>query len=405
MVLFECNTLQASEVNTVGAAYEKTPYVLVNGTFRLEPKMSRYTPETGSHRRDAYGVRWDFMRGWQRVDQPRSRGFASDGRHIKVEEIEDHTPTKGIRGALDTLTSVVIDDNMTLWQKLEFNRRWYELVSYYSQGNLTRQSDKLIAIAGVARMVEESASAVYAAGLWTNVALEFGLLWQAVEPGWNGYAYVMWLCSTVWEYTFGNRKVPYSTPSWSWFWERQFWDFRPSWSWSFGKKGYSYCAPSWSWASVNARIAVMPEVSSTAQVSFHSRVNQAVVKLDGQIVEKAASHLDDGYIDIVGPVAPVINARRNKITLQLLGGQKQVTIQYAPDPGRSGRTDGMTALLIMSMDSAYLDSGSFAYGLVLRPRTGSNSTGGFERVGIFKAPSMQPFIATEYWIEKRLRVF
>ena len=90
----------------------------------------------------------------RRHPAPRTAGASANGK------VEDRTPTRGIRSALDTLRSVVVDDEMTLWQNFEFNQRWYDLVSYHSQGALTMPSDKLIAIAGVAGIVEESAQVV-----------------------------------------------------------------------------------------------------------------------------------------------------------------------------------------------------------------------------------------------------
>ncbi|KAK4445673.1 heterokaryon incompatibility protein-domain-containing protein [Podospora aff. communis PSN243] len=393
-VLFECNTLQASEVNPEGAAYEKEPYVLLNGSIRFEPRTS-----------NLHGRPLEWAQRWEPVDET----LLPDQRLENGHTMEDHTPTKGIRGALDTLTSVVVNDEMELWQKLEFNQRWYDLVSYYSRCNLTRQTDKLIAIAGVAGMVEQGSRAEYAAGLWTNVAFEFGLLWQEVEPRWDRFIYDAgaWLWRTSRDFTVGRTRRPRFIPSAPWFWKRQYWDFTmPSWSSPLKRNQYSYRAPSWSWASVNGEIRLMPEVSSNPRVTFHSRVDRTVVKLDGKVVKKAASHLDDGYIDISGPVAEVLQTRKNEMTFRLPGGPKRVGVQYAPDPYRSGQFDGMIAILILGMDGTVgWTSDTFTYGLVLRPRTGNNSAGEFERIGIFKAALMESIIKAPFWTEKKVRVF
>jgi len=152
----------------------------------------------------------------------------------------------------------------------------------------------------------------------------------------------------------------------------------------------------------------MPEVSSSninPRVTFHARVDQIVVKLDGEFVKKAASHLDDGYIDISGPVADVLRTRKNEITFRLPGsGPRKVAVQYAPDPYRGGQADGMIAILILSMNAADWRDEVFTYGLVLRPRTGNSLVGEFERVDIFKAASMEESIEAPLWTEKRVRV-
>jgi len=67
---------------------------------------------------------------------------------IAAGNYEDHSATRGIRGALNTLLSINASTELTLHKKLAFNQRWYELVGSYSQGALTKQMDKLIAISG-----------------------------------------------------------------------------------------------------------------------------------------------------------------------------------------------------------------------------------------------------------------
>ncbi|KAK0619464.1 heterokaryon incompatibility protein-domain-containing protein, partial [Immersiella caudata] len=124
MILFECNTLQATELDPRGSNYEKVPYLLVGG----------------------------------RIQDPSSPGST-------------------------TIATPV--------------RRWYELVGAYSQGALTKQTDKLIAISGVAGLVQKTSNAQYLAGLWSNVAPELGLLWRATSSD-------------------SRRHETYIAPTWSW---------------------------------------------------------------------------------------------------------------------------------------------------------------------------------------------
>lgn len=72
---------------------------------------------------------------------------------------------------------------------------WYMIVSRYSKGNLTVPSDKLTALAGIAKLFSRSSGRRYYAGLWENVPLR-QFLWEAAVPA-------------------EEIKV-YRSPSWSW---------------------------------------------------------------------------------------------------------------------------------------------------------------------------------------------
>lgn len=53
---------------------------------------------------------------------------------------------------------------------------WYDILIYYSKCGLTKHSDKLIAISGLAKMLSTSMHSLYSAGIWNKWWLE-GLLW------------------------------------------------------------------------------------------------------------------------------------------------------------------------------------------------------------------------------------
>ena len=74
-------------------------------------------------------------------------------------------------------------------------RQWRGLLEYYSRLALTRGTDKLIAISGVARALSDWISGEYYAGLW-RWNLERNLLWEAV--------------------LVRPRPSLYQAPSWSW---------------------------------------------------------------------------------------------------------------------------------------------------------------------------------------------
>jgi hypothetical protein len=102
MILFECNTLQASEYLVDGSAYEKEPYIISEGKlyhwidltnlFLSALKLTKLFPS---------GAATDLNRS----------------NHI------DHSASRGIRGALDVLQSLSAAKGLTFGEQLEFNKR------------------------------------------------------------------------------------------------------------------------------------------------------------------------------------------------------------------------------------------------------------------------------------------
>ncbi|KAM3082277.1 hypothetical protein ACMFMG_004722 [Clarireedia jacksonii] len=76
----------------------------------------------------------------------------------------------------------------------EFRMNWHEIVNLYTKAQLTRESDKLVAISGIARVLQDQHTGGYLAGLWRN-GIETQLPWRCV-----------------------NFQMPaaYHAPSWSW---------------------------------------------------------------------------------------------------------------------------------------------------------------------------------------------
>ncbi|KZL84381.1 heterokaryon incompatibility protein [Colletotrichum incanum] len=93
----------------------------------------------------------------------------------------------------------------------EFVWDWYDMVSAYSSRGITKSYDKLPALSGLAKVMEECTGQEYVAGLWKS-HLAYGLLWRRSER----------------------------------------WLHEPS---------NGYRAPSWSWASLEGDV-IMPEIAS-----------------------------------------------------------------------------------------------------------------------------------------------
>jgi hypothetical protein len=76
--------------------------------------------------------------------------------------------------------------------------KWWSTVEDYSRRTLTKSSDKLPAIAGLAKVAQRTSSDVYAAGIWIG-DVSHGLLWMHER---KKQAYV--------------RKDEFQAPTWSW---------------------------------------------------------------------------------------------------------------------------------------------------------------------------------------------
>jgi len=137
---------------------------------------------------------------------------------------------------------------------------WYDIVAIYSSCSLTKRTDKLVAISGIARELRirlNVPDADYIAGLWRQNLL-YGLLWQTPAI------------------TTSNRRAlrPRNTPD------------------------EAHRAPTWSWASLDCevsinyrlfhdphdRLATVTEVNVTPNVDPYSEVNPGVgLKIRGTV--------------------------------------------------------------------------------------------------------------------------
>ena len=82
--------------------------------------------------------------------------------------------------------------------------QWEYIVDAYSRSNLTRTSDKVVALSGIAAELASQYKEDYLAGLWRRHLPE-QLLWKvSLEPAGNGYN------------SLASRAPEYRAPSWSW---------------------------------------------------------------------------------------------------------------------------------------------------------------------------------------------
>ncbi|KAF2492957.1 HET-domain-containing protein [Lophium mytilinum] len=323
VVLFECNTMQASEFDEQGSRYEKLPYVVHNGRL------------------------FDW------VDEnilTRLLSFAGFSRDNYI----DRSASRGVRGALDVLKSLGAASGLGLREQIEFNQRWYSLVFAYSEGALTYPTDKLVAISGIAELVQDRAQTPYLAGLWSSVFVELGLLWRVRH---------------------------------------------------LEKKQPLYCAPSWSWASVNGRVDLLPYINfgdvkfKAENIIVEMTVNQMLVSSKGENVIDSRGLVDAGLLDVTGPVSEVslLKPRHRtrfdtgKHRLKFSGSQDDKILDFFPDwlsddstSIETGSKQGqLVALRVLTIPRT--DLRAQTYGLVLRTENALATLPEFQRVGVFSA--------------------
>jgi hypothetical protein len=109
---------------------------------------------------------------------------------------EDNSPPKDFTAGRPWL-GYAWGDNRISEAPNQIVQSWYTIVENYSKRNLTKPSDKLPALAGLARQVEASINDEYLAGLWKS-DLSSGLIWaRRDEDG-------------------PKEPAPNRAPSWSW---------------------------------------------------------------------------------------------------------------------------------------------------------------------------------------------
>ncbi|KAH7153939.1 hypothetical protein DER46DRAFT_612197 [Fusarium sp. MPI-SDFR-AT-0072] len=126
---------------------------------------------------------------------PKHRAWVNKKRRYdaQMSSIRTNAARLSMRGAFSFLRSFSGHD---MKEQAEFHLRWFEMVTSYSVRNLTNDSDRMMAIAGVAYFIQQSTGFKYAAGLWEET-LPFNLLW-VVDSG------------------VERRPSGRSVPTWSW---------------------------------------------------------------------------------------------------------------------------------------------------------------------------------------------
>ncbi|KAI0550935.1 heterokaryon incompatibility protein-domain-containing protein [Xylaria curta] len=172
LVIFECNTLVASP------AHEDVPYYNIykeeKSIFSLEPPPQYNFIVRTEHPLGITRARGGRVRdGVKRITNPEYRKWTNSqptGRKVWAR--------LGMRGAFNFLVAFT---GTGLREAAEFHVRWFDLVEPYSTRHLTKGSDKVIALLGVAQFIQQKTRFQFVAGLWDRV-LPFNLLWTLHGP-------------------------------------------------------------------------------------------------------------------------------------------------------------------------------------------------------------------------------
>jgi len=144
------------------------------------------------------------LRGWvfqERLLAPRILHFGSEQVFWECQKLNacEAYPT-GLRTKMQDRTRKrnFTDTRLTHMPSRSLVRFWQELVEQYTSCNLTKDEDKLVAISGIAKTVQQKLEDDYLAGLWRHNLIT-DLLWE-VHGG--------EVCT--------RRPDRYRAPSWSW---------------------------------------------------------------------------------------------------------------------------------------------------------------------------------------------
>lgn len=94
-----------------------------------------------------------------------------------------------------------------------FSNCWYEVVKLYTRGNLTFESDKLVALSGIVGEIQKATGYTYMAGLWKQHLLT-DLLWYTIECPGRRLEKKIELDITATQAKSATQSTP--APTWSW---------------------------------------------------------------------------------------------------------------------------------------------------------------------------------------------
>lgn len=181
-ILFECQKLMASEHNTIGQEYSTKRCIRFDGKLHSTSDCNESAAYFPQYRPSSPNMRGAMLskqrraaeRSWERRRKVNPQYLAQQE---KRKAMLRDSARFGLRGSLDFLWRF---SGHSMKEKVEFHNAWFDLIEEYSARQLTRGSDKAMAIAGIASIIQQKNNFEYAVGMWKET-LSFNLLWLAVD--------------------------------------------------------------------------------------------------------------------------------------------------------------------------------------------------------------------------------
>lgn len=212
---------------------------------------------------------------------------------------------------------------------------WEQFIIYYSNCSFTEDSDRLIALSGVARIFEERTKDVYLAGLWEST-LPQSLTWHHESPA--------------------------------------------------AEKPSKYTAPSWSWASTNSPVSYGVNVGNLSLVKILQA--ETVPSMPDPITNTGKVKSSTLVLEGLVHQAICLRPETQYFWTDFKVGDLYCSLHFYPDTMDAIANPGSSYLFLALSFLDYHDSR--LSGLALRPS--SESEGTYYRVGIF-------FIEGQHWVE------
>jgi Heterokaryon incompatibility protein (HET) len=184
-ILFECNTHRASEYHVDGIPYPIRTSVRGDGKVHSTDEIQRLLAPEKQYEHKKKLIYHSGTRGYK-GSKPTPPYYASETRVVrnldyksqreKVSEIIRLSAHLGMRGSFEMLLRFAGSSTI---EQLEFHHSWFEMIEQYSARDLSEPSDKLMAITGIAALIQQTTKLTFIAGLWKE-ALALNLLWSTI---------------------------------------------------------------------------------------------------------------------------------------------------------------------------------------------------------------------------------
>ncbi|KAK3954406.1 TOL protein [Pseudoneurospora amorphoporcata] len=318
--------------------YEKNSFILdTRGWVLQEQMLARRTLMFGKHQ-----LYWECH-----------RGESSECFPDVVNHSDDDARTHRLSARTRIRTIQTKFSRGELLHDFERLKVWALLVAEYSKRRLTKQSDKLVAISGLA---------------------------EELSNGWNGVTYL----AGLWSYCFRQNLLWTCTNV------------------TDSKERNTDVAPSWSWASLSAKCSLPQPLSETrldslanvleatvtplTQIHSFGQLSGGTVRLKGPLLRTTVRYERERHL--YGSWVEVVHTSMDEEGANKFGNQPNIPLPLFDIDWDEQETcnlaDGQPVLFYLAPLHVELRNSSLCInGLLLRPALTSPQEGKFERLGVF----------------------